>query len=151
MKHQISKESFFNYEILVNAYLEFISLLENEIQLLKVNKGKEIEKTYNKKVDLLNYFISQKQLIAETPAIKDSLTQEQKSNLLNLAQKLQETIDANSKEIAKASLFNQEIIRLVAHVVSDRKEKVVKYNDLGKKTEKNATNDAPWIKINAKI
>lgn len=140
----------FNYDVVIRAIEELISLLSNEIQYLKHNQISLMSDNYEKKNDLVQYVESIKSFLKQNPSIKERLTQQQKDNLINLAQQLHDTVLLNNEELLKAKSFNDEVIKIVIKAVKNEGSVVNLYDRNGYKGNYTKTNP-PSLTLNKKI
>lgn len=144
-------DNFFNYKVTISAFKELLKLLQKEEQLIKADKIKEIELLIPRKNDLAEFFQNQKEVLKNKPEILSELSDSEKQELKDLAQNLHEASITNEKEIAKAMLFSEQLIKIIYEIVSKKIGPVKTYNKTGANESKFMKIDPPSISINDQI
>ena len=148
---EVANDNFFNYKVTVSAFKELLKLLQKEEQLVKADKVREIEVLIPRKNDLAQFFQNQKEVLKNNPEIISSLSDAEKQELKDLAQKLHEASVTNEREIAKAMLFSEQLIKIIYEIVSKKIGPVKTYNKKGANESKFMRIDPPSISINDQI
>lgn len=148
---EVANDNFFNYKVSISAFKELLKLLQKEEQLIKADKVKEVEMLIPRKNDLAQFFQNQKEMLKNNPTIISGLTENQKQELRELAQKLHEASVTNEKEVAKAMLFSEQLIKIIYEIVSKKIGPIKTYNKNGASESKFMKIDPPSISINDKI
>lgn len=148
---EVANDNFFNYKVTVSAFKELLKLLQKEEELIKADKIKQIELLIPRKNDLAEFFQNQKEVLKNNPEIISALSEEQKLELKDLAQKLHEASVTNEREIAKAMMFSEQLIKVIYEIVSKKIGPVKTYNKSGANESKFMKIDPPSISINDTI
>lgn len=150
-ENEIANDNLFNYKVTIAAFKELLKLLNKEEQLIKANKIKDIELLIERKNDLAQFFQNQKETLKNNPEIISGLSDAEKNELRELAQKLHEASITNEKEVAKAMLFSEQLIKMVYEIVSRKIGPIKTYNKNGANESKFMRIDPPSVSINDKI
>jgi len=147
-----ANDNFFNFDVTTRAMEELINLLASETESLKENDAKAVQENYQRKLDLIKFIEIQNVTLKTKQQVKDSLKDDEKQKLKDLAQKLQDVLATNKDELAKAKYFNEELMKLVVNAVKSESMPVKVYNAQGNKQAANSRKvDTPSVSLNKEV
>lgn len=141
----------FNFALLVELTTKLTGLINQETESLKVMRISEIAAIQDEKNSVASSLEKQQAALRSDPAVRNSLTEEQKAELKASAVKFDEAIQSYQQELFKARKVNELVINKMVEIV---KEHVVKNRSYGRNGSQNISGtelakNTPALKYNA--